>query len=223
MGIKGPMPRIRAREMNKAMKEVTKNAAEHVDDVVKKVSDNVDVSQVSENVNSNIKSFRQEMKIQKRKRTAMEQAASKAYDEGNIDVADQIFNNIQETRQLKKFDGYVIPGQKVDTKSRKVIKDKKTYADHKETKNILEEYSSTNPSLYGEESASGSKVKNNIKEKAKEQADEKVDDSRKFFTNDNIKKTVGLGVGGAIVFNMFDKGGQMSNAELYGQQQPYGY
>lgn len=49
------------------------------------------------------------------------------------------------------------------------------------------------------------------------------EEDRKFFTNDNIKKTVGLGVGGALIFNMFDKGGQMSNAELYGQQSPYGY
>lgn len=63
----------------------------------------------------------------------------------------------------------------------------------------------------------GSRVKDQIK------TEENAKDSRKFFTNDNIKKTIGLGVGGALVFNMFDKGGQMSNAELYGQQSPYGY
>lgn len=54
-------------------------------------------------------------------------------------------------------------------------------------------------------------------------SDTKKEASKNFFNKTNIQKGVGLGVGGALVFSMFDKGGQMSNSELYGQQQPYGY
>lgn len=43
----------------------------------------------------------------------------------------------------------------------------------------------------------------------------------KIFNQKNIKTAVGVGVSGAIVMNMFNKGGQMSNSELYGQQQKY--
>lgn len=54
-------------------------------------------------------------------------------------------------------------------------------------------------------------------------SDTKKNKAKDFFNKTNIQKGVGLGVGGALVFSMFDKGGQMSNSELYGQQQPYGY
>lgn len=47
--------------------------------------------------------------------------------------------------------------------------------------------------------------------------------SRKYLTKSNIQKGVGLGVGGYLVLNMFNSGGQMSNADLYSQQQQYGY
>ena len=43
----------------------------------------------------------------------------------------------------------------------------------------------------------------------------------KIFNKSNVSTAVGIGVSGAIVFNMFNKGGQMSNSELYGQQQKY--
>ena len=37
-----------------------------------------------------------------------------------------------------------------------------------------------------------------------------------------LKKAVPIAVGGGLVFSMFNRGGQMSNSELYGQQQQYG-
>ena len=37
-----------------------------------------------------------------------------------------------------------------------------------------------------------------------------------------LKKAVPVAVGGGLVFSMFNRGGQMSNSELYGQQQQYG-
>lgn len=46
--------------------------------------------------------------------------------------------------------------------------------------------------------------------------------NNKFFTKENIQKGVGLSVGGYLVLNMFNNGGKMSNAELYGQTQQYG-
>lgn len=55
---------------------------------------------------------------------------------------------------------------------------------------------------------------------SKEQMSNKLNS---IFSKSNAQKAVGLGVGGYLVLNMFDKGGQMSNAELYGQQQQYGY
>lgn len=42
-----------------------------------------------------------------------------------------------------------------------------------------------------------------------------------FFNNKYTKTAIGAGVSGAIVLNMFNNGGQMSNSELYGQQQRY--
>lgn len=56
----------------------------------------------------------------------------------------------------------------------------------------------------------------------KKKVNNSADEAKKLFSKSNIQKGVGLGVGGYLVFNMFDKGGQMSNAELYGQQQQYG-
>lgn len=41
-----------------------------------------------------------------------------------------------------------------------------------------------------------------------------------------LKKAVPIGVGGGLLFTLFDRGGQMSNSELYGQTNngnPYGY
>lgn len=56
----------------------------------------------------------------------------------------------------------------------------------------------------------------------KEAAEAKKQTAKDLLSRKNIQKGVGLGVGGYLVLNMFDKGGQMSNAELYGQQQQYG-
>ena len=36
-----------------------------------------------------------------------------------------------------------------------------------------------------------------------------------------IRHAVPIAVGGGLVFSMFNRGGNMSNSELYGQQQPY--
>lgn len=43
----------------------------------------------------------------------------------------------------------------------------------------------------------------------------------KIFNQKNLKTAVGAGVSGAIVLSMFNNGGEMSNSELYGQQQRY--
>jgi hypothetical protein len=37
-----------------------------------------------------------------------------------------------------------------------------------------------------------------------------------------LKKTIPIAVGGGLIFSMFNRGGQMSNSELYGQQPQYG-
>lgn len=38
-----------------------------------------------------------------------------------------------------------------------------------------------------------------------------------------LKQAIPIAVGGGLVFSMFNRGGQMSNSELYGQQNSYGY
>lgn len=38
-----------------------------------------------------------------------------------------------------------------------------------------------------------------------------------------MRQAVPIGIGGGLVFSMFNRNGQMSNSELYGQQKPYGY
>lgn len=37
------------------------------------------------------------------------------------------------------------------------------------------------------------------------------------------KQVLGTAVGGGLIFSMFNRGGKMSNSELYGQSSPYGY
>lgn len=37
------------------------------------------------------------------------------------------------------------------------------------------------------------------------------------------KQILGTAVGGGLIFSMFNRGGKMSNSELYGQSSPYGY
>ena len=38
-----------------------------------------------------------------------------------------------------------------------------------------------------------------------------------------LQKAIPTAIGGGLVFSMFNRSGQMNNAELYGQQRPYGY
>ena len=38
-----------------------------------------------------------------------------------------------------------------------------------------------------------------------------------------MRQAVPIGIGGGLVFSMFNRNGQMSNSELYGQAKPYGY
>jgi hypothetical protein len=38
-----------------------------------------------------------------------------------------------------------------------------------------------------------------------------------------LKKAIPVTVGGGLIFSMFNRGGQMSNSELYGQSNQYGY
>ena len=77
-------------------------------------------------------------------------------------------------------------------------------------------------SRMGSKTAAREQVRNQTTQAAQAAADTKKAEARKYLTKSNIQKGVGLGVGGYLVLNMFDKGGQMSNAELYGQQQQYG-
>lgn len=66
------------------------------------------------------------------------------------------------------------------------------------------------------------KHESNTQRARQEKTNINKEEARKFLTKSNIQKGVGLGVGGYLVLNMFDQGGKMSNAELYGQQQQYG-
>lgn len=66
------------------------------------------------------------------------------------------------------------------------------------------------------------KHESNTQRARQEKTNINKEEARKLLTKSNIQKGVGLGVGGYLVLNMFDQGGKMSNAELYGQQQQYG-
>ena len=62
--------------------------------------------------------------------------------------------------------------------------------------------------------------RNRAKSKAAEKAAVKGDKTVFGLTD---KQMLGAAVGGGLIFSMFNRGGQMTNSELYGQSSPYGY
>lgn len=64
----------------------------------------------------------------------------------------------------------------------------------------------------------------NQKNKAKAKIAEKAaKDGDKTIFGLTGKQVLGTAVGGGLIFSMFNRGGKMSNSELYGQSSPYGY
>ena len=61
--------------------------------------------------------------------------------------------------------------------------------------------------------------RNRAKSKAAEKAAVQGDKTIMGLTS---KQLLGTAVGGGLIFSMFNRGGQQSNAELYGQSTPYG-
>ena len=64
----------------------------------------------------------------------------------------------------------------------------------------------------------------NEKNRAKSKIAEKAaKDGDKTIMGLTSKQILGTAVGGGLIFSMFNRGGKMSNSELYGQSSPYGY
>lgn len=66
--------------------------------------------------------------------------------------------------------------------------------------------------------------KMNERNRAKSKTAEKAaKDGDKTIFGLTGKQMLGTAVGGGLIFSMFNRGGQMTNSELYGQSSPYGY
>ena len=63
-----------------------------------------------------------------------------------------------------------------------------------------------------------------VSQKAKKaKADAAFGDKVVDKTDKALRAVVPAAIGGGLIFSMFDRGGQMTNNELYGQSRPYGY
>lgn len=186
----------------------------------------------TENYNNNVKnnalkSEQNKQVIQQKREAKMAKEYENVFNDSNITFKRSDVINADRTFNSKAADDYYhkLTNDAIDLKSgtsalkntpisnvRKILNDM-------DIKDRAKSVTDMRSKAASSAAATGAK---NASDAASEAAATKKDDARKLLTKSNIQKGVGLGVGGYLVLNMFDQGGKMSNAELYGQQQQYG-
>lgn len=186
----------------------------------------------TENYNNNVKnnalkSEQNKQVIQQKREAKMAKEYENVFNDSNITFKRSDVINADRTFNSKAADDYYykLTNDAIDLKSgtsalkntpisnvRKILNDM-------DIKDRAKSVTDMRSKAASSAAATGAK---NASDAASEVAATKKDDARKLLTKSNIQKGVGLGVGGYLVLNMFDQGGKMSNAELYGQQQQYG-